>query len=341
VQLFSLASAVTLLMSWHHETASLGTARVMPFFARRFFRIAPAYYAAAALYYWLSPPIGGFDAMQLMASLLFVNAWSPALMPTLGHAWSVVPGGWSIGVEFTFYLLFPLFATAVSSLGRGVAVLVGCIAAGYLANRLAYPALLRSYGTAEVGNFLFFWFPNQMAVFATGGVLFFAIRKLAAPRHAAIRRSLGRYGTMLSAIAAAVFFSSAFLPLAHWTGQPGKLVPASLFVCLPLAGFILVLSAAPNSPFVNRYAVALGKVSFSAYLLHFAVLQLVVHDFPSVFHTSATGLAAVAAFAGAWCVVMSAIFAASYCTYNGLELPMMKLGSRLVRLRWPRPSIAI
>src|SRR5579859_6173039 len=50
VQLFFLASAVTLLMSWHHDQARFGRAQVAPFFIRRFFRIAPAYYAAAAFY---------------------------------------------------------------------------------------------------------------------------------------------------------------------------------------------------------------------------------------------------------------------------------------------------
>ena len=42
VQLFFLASALTLLMSWRHETVRLGRARIAPFFIRRFFRIAPA-----------------------------------------------------------------------------------------------------------------------------------------------------------------------------------------------------------------------------------------------------------------------------------------------------------
>ena len=340
VQLFFLASAVTLLMSWHHESARLGSARVVPFFVRRFFRIAPAYYAAAALYYWLNPPIHGFNLVQLLASMLFVNGWTPALMPTAHDAWSVVPGGWSVSVEYTFYLLFPIFATFVTSLGRSIIVLSGCVVIGCLANRIADPMLLQSYGSDEIDNFLYFWFPNQMAVFAAGGVLFFAMQKLARPESAALRRVLGRHGTILPAVSIAVFLSGAFLPMAQWLGQPSAWFPGFLFASIPLASLILFLSVAPNSPFVNRYAAAIGKISFSAYLLHFAVLRVVVRDFPSVFHTRATGVAAIAAFAATWCAAVLVISALSYCTYNGLEFPMMKAGGCLVRFCRPRLSIA-
>src|ERR1700761_4455064 len=69
VQLFFLASAVTLLMSWHREIRRYGAADVGAFFLRRFFRIAPAYYVAALFYFWLTPPLSGFDATQGAATL--------------------------------------------------------------------------------------------------------------------------------------------------------------------------------------------------------------------------------------------------------------------------------
>lgn len=56
VQLFFLASAITLLMSWH-SAARGGTPDLRAFAIRRFFRIAPAYYLAAGLYFVLTPPV--------------------------------------------------------------------------------------------------------------------------------------------------------------------------------------------------------------------------------------------------------------------------------------------
>src|SRR3978361_2265537 len=110
VQLFFLASTVTLMMAWRYEKTRDGSVDVVAFFLRRFFRIAPAYYLASALYFFLDPPIGGYDPIQAAATYLFINAWHPTLMGVTPHAWSVVPGSWSIGVEFTFYAAFPVLA---------------------------------------------------------------------------------------------------------------------------------------------------------------------------------------------------------------------------------------
>jgi peptidoglycan/LPS O-acetylase OafA/YrhL len=75
VQLFFLASVVTLMMSWHYEKNRDGTADVGAFFLRRFFRIAPAYYLASVFYLWLEPPAAGVDLMRGAATYLFINAW--------------------------------------------------------------------------------------------------------------------------------------------------------------------------------------------------------------------------------------------------------------------------
>ncbi|HYZ22790.1 MAG TPA: hypothetical protein VE690_11595 [Rhodopila sp.] len=110
VQLFVLASAVTLMMSWQREAARAGAVDVGAFFLRRLFRIAPAYYAAGVLYFLLQPPSGAGDPGKVAAALLFLNAWHPVWMGVVPPGWSVVPGGWSIGVEFTSYAAFPVLA---------------------------------------------------------------------------------------------------------------------------------------------------------------------------------------------------------------------------------------
>ncbi|MFL5251772.1 MAG: acyltransferase family protein, partial [Rhodopila sp.] len=78
VQLFFMASAITLMMSWHGERNRRGRADVRAFFIRRFFRIAPAYYAGALLYYFVCPPVMGFDIFKLVPWLGFLNDWHPA-----------------------------------------------------------------------------------------------------------------------------------------------------------------------------------------------------------------------------------------------------------------------
>ena len=172
VQLFFLASALTLLMSWHRARVHDGVF-IRSFFVRRFLRIAPMYYAGAAIYFAVEPPVSGFSLPQMLISFTFLNAWQPAWIPTT-PGWMVVPGGWSIGVEFTFYALFPLLAALVTTLPRALAFFAAAFAFACGANHLG-ATWLAGYPAAAASNFLYFWFPNQVPVFALGFVLYFGI----------------------------------------------------------------------------------------------------------------------------------------------------------------------
>ena len=320
-------------MGWYgvHHATNTGAARVVPFFLRRFFRIAPAYYAAAWLYYELAPPVGGFDVTQLIASLGFVNAWSPQLMSTVVDGWNVVPGGWSIGVEVTFYVVFPLFAALVTSLRQGIILCGLCLIAGFAANRIAAAILVKFYDPVAIDNFLYFWFPDQMIVFALGGVIYFARRWITAAEGTSFAGHLSRHGNTLAALALALFFACAYLNLPHWTGLAPPYFPQFIVVSLCLGAFVLALSQARSGVFINPLATALGKVSFSAYLLHFAVIRLTVARYPSAFHADSVGVGAIVAFAAVWVVVVALTSAVAWGSYRTLELPMMTLGGKLAR----------
>ena len=329
VQLFFLASSVTLLMSWHRERAAKGQVDVPAFFLRRLFRIAPAYYAAGLFYYVVAPPAGGFDAWQAFASAIFINAWTPGWMPTLPEAWSVVPGGWSVGVEFSFYLLFPLYAAWARTGRRAVVVVIASVGVGLAANLAARAVLAPDVPPEAISNFLFFWFPNQISVFALGGVLFHLLRILKRPGSGA-GRWLARHGSACGLASIAAFCGLAFLPLGHYLGD-GASLPAGLVASVALSGLMLALST-ECSPLVNRGAAALGRVSFSAYLLHFAVLRLMEHA-PFMFHLNAARFAAVAAYAAALPVLTGLTFAAAWLSYRLIEQPMIEAGRAVIRRR--------
>jgi len=341
VQLFFLASAVTLLMSWHFEIEKRGAADAGAFFIRRFFRIAPAYYLAAVLYFVLMPPAGGFDLAQALTFATFTNAWHPAWTPTVRPAWTVVPGSWSISVELTFYLLFPLFAAAATSLRRALLLFAAAAAVGIAANLVALRVLAGSYRPHEISNFLFFWFPNQMSIFALGGVLFFAIRRLgpdggAPGAHGSWAAWLHRHPDALAFGAIGAFLALAYVPLGHYLGDV-PLVPATIAVSIPLMALVLALSTG-RSILVNRYAAAMGRVSFSAYLLHILVLQLLI-AFPQISRAHARGYEAILAFLLGWPVVVLITFAVAWVLYRTVELPMIRLGGRLIRARREAPRL--
>jgi peptidoglycan/LPS O-acetylase OafA/YrhL len=328
VQLFFLASAVTLMLSWQHEKSRAGSVDVGAFFLRRLFRIAPAYYLASGLYFLLAPPAGGFDAVQAAGTYLFVNAWHPRLMGVTPGAWEVVPGSWSVGVEFTFYALFPLLAGMITSLSRAVWLLVGSVVLGGVLNALLWPSLRGSIGAVPADNFLYFWFPNQLSVFAVGLCLFHLL---------AWERGrwpvLGAYPNLVALGAVAVVVGCGFVALPHWLDWRVPLPPTFLVVSLALAVFVLALARGGRGPFVNGPVALMGRVSFSAYLLHFAVLKAVSDQVRLGWVLHLAGWPAVAGFAVTLVCVVVVVLAVSWVCYRLVEMPMIALGKGVVRRR--------
>ena len=114
VQLFFIASALTLCLSWR---AREGSNNYCHFIIRRFFRIAPMYLLGGAFYFLMAR----IDLVYLnsgFAANFKYNLLNVTSNIFLVHGFireannNVVPGGWSIGAEFAFYLIFPALAAA-------------------------------------------------------------------------------------------------------------------------------------------------------------------------------------------------------------------------------------
>jgi len=176
VQLFFLASCLTLMGSSTYERDHFGKIHVGHFFVRRFLRIAPMYYFAG-LFYWLFVSGSGANPAQALTAISFTNAWHPATMPSNG-GWQLVPGGWSIGVEFTFYLIFPIFFAFVTTLRRAVLVFLTAMVVGAALNSALIGPLAAKFGFTTADNFLYYWFFNQAPIFALGAVVFFIIQSV-------------------------------------------------------------------------------------------------------------------------------------------------------------------
>ena len=326
VQLFFLASAVTLMMSWQYEKVRDGSVSIGAFFVRRLFRIAPAYYLASALYLVLEPPSGGFDPVQAGATYLFINIWHPVLMGMTPGSWIVVPGDWSIGVEFTFYAFFPFLACAITSLSRAVYLFLGTLLAGATLNALAWPPLQAAFGTLPTDNFLYFWFPNQMSVFALGLCLFHLLEW-----DRGRRSILAAYPNLIAAASVAFVASCAFIAVPQWLNLRMPLPPMFLLVSLAMTVFVLALARSPSGLFLNRYVALTGRVSFSGYLLHFAVLKVIAERASPWIDFHVTGWSAIAHFVLAMLCIVPIIVAASWCTYRLIETPMINLGKDVIR----------
>lgn len=248
VQLFFFVSAITMSLKWDER---FGEERpICKFYVRRFFRIAPPFWLAMIGYLalnglhpaWIMEEIG---LRHILLTASFLHGFWPDTIN------AIVPGGWSIAVEMTFYAVFPFLA----AINASSIFLVLAALAIYLLNVLfAEPALnfIFSGQDADVlSGFLYFQFLNQAPIFLIGMAIF---------------RTLSERTSLLPHLAVAMtWLTSALFLRAHLHSSP-------LFWAIVAALAALVwFCTSRNVSFrpINR----LGQLSYSIYLTHFAIIQ--------------------------------------------------------------------
>lgn len=249
VQLFFIVSAFTIFLTFDR---SVQTERhpTRNFLIRRLFRIVPVYWAGILVYAavfgsasrgWLpGPEWWHYPVHALLLNVLVPNATS-----------SVVPGGWSISLEVLFYLSAPLWFALVTTTRRALVFTVASAALGTAVLALA----------PDVGQPVdsLYWYRSpivQLPCFGAGMLLFF------------LTRGTGwRFNIAATALAgvALLYLSS------RVRGIPDVYLVVPGFTLLALA-----LSKAPIRAVVNRLSTSIGRSSYSAYLLHFLVIQTVL-----------------------------------------------------------------
>lgn len=105
--------------------------------------------------------------------------------------------------------------------------------------------------------------------------------------------------------------------------------PQHLAASLGFMLFIIGMSQARPGALMNPVIAHVGKVSFSAYLLHWAVIRYLPDSHPALFHVQAQGWTAIAAFALCFVAVVLVTCAGSTASYALVEAPCMRLAKRL------------
>lgn len=279
---------------------SLGALR--RFHIKRFFRIAPLYYLAVALNLALGLHVGPSVTPRMLAenATLTFGLFHP------NH--SLVLGGWSIGIEYVFYLAFPLLAF----LTRRKILLVGLTLA-FLA--LAWPWTFGAVQTAtHLGDQKFHAYvqvPNHAFLFLLGGILAWA------------RRTIPWRLTWPWFLAALLLVALAALPRGpvsydHFDIMAGTARVKYVGLCFLTVGLFAFYSA-PDRPW-RKPLTFLGDASYSIYLLHpFAILAIQL--WPS--HKAHPGLAFALALASTLLI--------AGMVYRWVEKPAMALGRRLAK----------
>ncbi len=306
VQLFYVASAFTMFYTLTSRVKKESHSNVN-FFIRRFFRIAPMYWIAIIYYlwqngrgpsYWLGDAPGISD-MNIVSNFLFFHGFSPYWINSL------VPGGWSIAVEMCFYCMVPFLFSKIKNSMQAInfffiSVSVNFIITAYLKD---HPFCK---DTTLWTNYLTLYLPNQLPVFALGILFYFLVK--------------GDFASLrLNRVSVVLFTIMVVVKL--FTGMPfisSHLLFATAFVLL---GFIL--SRKQYKILVNPVVMYIGKVSYSMYLVHFAVLFFMVKLNFAVYVAETSALTALANYFIRFILLVVISTAISTVFYNTIEVPLL------------------
>lgn len=315
VQLFFVASAFTMCNSF--QSRSSEPCPVVAFYVRRFFRIAPLYYVGI-LYYsiirhfvlpfaadrWLYTPL------TIALNFVFMHGFYPPAQN------GVVPGGWSIGVEMVFYVMFPVLYRWICLCERPVrralyaffVVLIGNII-------LQIGVSVMCPGLVGVNRFMYYCIGNQLPVFLVGIICYVQSRQ---------RRSVSGSSMSFPAQLATIgVLSGLSLSLIY----SRYIVASALLPGISAIAFYFVLGFMKATEGRWTILASIGRVSYSMYIFHFTFAWYVAPRLQSHYLFYSHPVVKLI-----MCFVLSVIasFALALATEKWIEKAGIELGSRIV-----------
>lgn len=312
VHLFFVISAFTIfhMLSKHAQQESRP---IRNFFIRRFFRIVPVYWFGILFYFliWGALPLEKW--WHYLMHMTLTNVLHPETQS------SAVPGGWSISVEMLFYASVPLWFKWIRDLSRAWAFMLVCV---FILPLITL--VIRKYASPLLSGIDPYWisvywerFPlNSIGSFSFGILLYFLLKDDDV-------REFIRWQAV--GIGSVLLICSALLILGI---LPVVFPVRAHFYCFLFMLLALVLSANPFKAFVNPATIFVGRISYSLYIFHFAIMTWLYSFIPDHF-PQLTAHSYLYFLVFMLAAVLLAIPAA-WCCYQVIERSSIYLSSRWI-----------
>lgn len=297
VEIFFVISGFSLFYVYRKRLNSIS--EVQSFFVRRFFRIAPLFYALLILVVVIK--LGLFllnvevnRSLDLYSIFMNVTFFFGLVDPSN----SLVISGWSVGVEMAMYLFFPLLLLWARTIYSTLLMLLGSliIALWYSHEYLDVFLPLEEQWSSYV------FFINHIVFFVTGFFCVFLFEK-----YEALTIKGGWFFLVLLSLV------SLFALLLHFSSSTEEvLIGLGRLVLIFLCGFAVILFALCEIK--NSFLLRLGELSYSIYLGHFFVFLVA----EKLFNESA------------YIIIFAAIgtYFFAIFTHKYIEVPAIKYGKR-------------
>jgi hypothetical protein len=245
---------------------------------------------------------------DIVLGFLFLNGFNPNSIN------SVAIGGWSIAVESTFYILFPLLYLNFNSLKKSSLLLILSI---FICVPISWK--LANFYPAFAEYFTFLYFPIEFPIFCIGIFTY----QLWKQRDKLINYSKLNIRNRQIISIILILFSSTIFIFSFPYNNGSLMLSSSAFI-------FLILGLAINEWYVivNPLTQFLGKISYSLYLIHFFIfkfIQILLFKIDKNVMGNITGFALFVLISFPLAILVS------YFTYSWIELPGIHKGKRLIQ----------
>lgn len=243
VRMFFLLSAFALLCGYAKKMD--GEKNIINFYIKRFFKIAPVFYMVLIVqmfigYFFMGEKYS-IDNIVISISLLF------GLLPI--NQEPIVWASWAVGIEWIFYLLFPVFVLVVKNKRALIIGLASSLVITYNYEKIVGSGI----GNSHINILIYF------SYFFMGAILYKCIpwiRKIKQYRSWVFIQYIYIICAILLGVLLAKYFNR----------DIGMLTTFSLIIAGSIYGYTRIIE--------NKFMNWLGRISYAVYLLHMIVVQV-------------------------------------------------------------------
>ncbi len=267
VDLFIVLSGFCLMLPVVNRPDGKLRGGAVAYLKRRAWRILPPYYAALALSWImallfpiLARPSGTRADVSLPMFAKGVVVSHLLMVHNVHHEWLYGVNGalWSVATEWQIYFLLPLILLPAWRKAGITGLLIASVVAGLLPHYLLHGAM----DAAKPHFAILFAMGAVAAVIATSDQ---------------VRYKICRHRVPFGAVTLLAICACALTGLPSWNFR--RMIAQDLLVGIATAGLILVCANADRSrlrrSLESPFALAIGRISYSLYLIHSPILLLV------------------------------------------------------------------
>jgi peptidoglycan/LPS O-acetylase OafA/YrhL len=316
--LFFVVSAFSLMYSTEYTMQR--SSWVREYFTKRFFRIAPLFYFIIAFELVRQTVTHGLVTKMptIFLNVFFAFGFAP---------WSgIVWGGWTVGVEMIFYVLFPVLLLIIRTTKSALILLFAAVLISYVSRYVLHDQYLSIVPLAQYDWWGYFSFVPNLLFFVIG-IYAFKLKNTLTKESIALR--------FLIPLIAVVTISALMLtemdkPFRNNSGRPDLIVWAVGFGAL-----CIWQSTKPSFWCANKLFEYAGERSYSIYLLHPIIIFFSKSHIVKFYNWLAPYVGEYAFFI-CGIIVLGILLTVAEITYRTIEVPGIKLGRNFVkRLRLP------